>query len=280
MSDFPRTMVGGVSMPRLICGSNWMLGYSHTSQAKDRLIKEMFDTPAKLVPVIEVFARAGCNAFMSMPNPFVAQALREVEQRTGRPMLWIATPGYRENGPASWPAVVEETKALGAAFCFPHQCVTDPLIDRVNNRLDPRLLGLLRVVRDYGLIPGLSSHMPEAVTCSDACAADVESYTQLYNAAGFLCQVETDWVQKIIHGARKPVMTIKPLAAGRLLPPTGLSFVWNTIRDIDMVTIGVMSTYEANEVIEISLSSLEGRQSRVELQKTRSKKSLLNRSDC
>jgi len=88
----------------------------------------------------------------------------------------------------------------------------------------------------------------------------VESYIQPYNAAGFLCQVETDWVQRVITNARKPVMTIKRLA-----------FVWNTIRDCDMVTIGTISPYEAAECIELSLSMLEKRGAGVDLQKTRSK---------
>jgi len=52
-------------MPRLICGTNWFLGYSHTSRAKDRFIKELFDTSAKIADVIEVFARHGCNAVMA-----------------------------------------------------------------------------------------------------------------------------------------------------------------------------------------------------------------------
>jgi hypothetical protein len=274
--EFPRTMVGGVSMPRLICGSNWMLGYSHTSQAKDRLIKEMFDTPTKVADVVEVFARAGCNAFMCMGDRFVADALKEVEQRTGVPMILISTPGYMEPGnPDTWKKAVDDAKAFGATFCFPHQNVTDPRIDRVNRCLSPQLVEHLRYVREMGMIPGLSSHTPDAVVCSDASGADVESYIQPYNAAGFLCEVETDWLQQIIANAHKPVMTIKPLAAGRLLPPTGLAFVWNTIRDCDMVTIGTMSSYEAEEVIEHSLACLEKRKAEVELQVTRSKKSLL-----
>jgi hypothetical protein len=125
------------------------------------------------------------------------------------------------------------------------------------------------------MLPGLSTHMPEAVTCADACEADVESYIQVYNAAGFLCQVETDWVQKIIRDAKKPVMTIKPMAAGRLLPPTGLAFVWSTLRDCDMVTAGTMSAAEAEEVIEISRALLERRAPEVTLQYTRSKSSLV-----
>lgn len=275
MFDFPRTVVGGLSMPRLICGSNWLLGYSHTSQAKDRFIKEYFDTPQKVADIIEVFARNGCNAFMSMSNPFVYEALNEVEQRTGVHVIHIATPGYAEDGnPDSWKKSVDYAKKMGAEFCFPHQCVTDPRLDRVNRCLTPELIDHLRVVREAGMIPGLSTHAPESVTYSDLCGADVETYIQPYNAAGFLCQVETDWVQNIINNAKKPVMTIKPLAAGRLLPPTGLAFAWNTIRDIDMVTIGTMSTYEAEEVIEISRACLERRKADVELQTTRSKKNL------
>jgi len=276
MADFPRTMVGGLSLPRLICGSNWLLGYSHTTVAKDRLIKELFDTPAKVARVIEVFARAGCNAFMSVPNEFVRAALDEVEQRTGTEMLWVATPGYAEGGdPDSWKRSVELTQRLRAQFCFPHQSVTDPLLDKANKRLDPLLLDHLRLAREAGLIPGLSSHAPEAIICADACDADVETYIQPYNAAGFLCQVETDWLQHIIRNARKPVMTVKPLAAGRVHPVTGLTFAWNTIRDCDMITLGTMSTYEAEEAIEISRACLAGREAKVGLQFTRSKMGLV-----
>jgi len=275
LSEFPRTTVGGVSMPRLICGTNWFLGYSHTSRAKDRFIKELFDTSAKIADVIEVFARHGCNAVMAPASEPLAEAIREVEQRTGEPVIYICTPTYPDpDDPGTWPAAVEEAKRLGATFCFPHQCVTDPRLDRVKRRLTDELIEHLACVREMGMIPGLSTHTPEAIVCADACAADVESYVQPYNAAGFLCQVETDWVQRIIQNAVRPVMTIKPLAAGRLLPPTGLAFVWNTIRDCDMVTVGTMSAYEAEEDIELSLACLERRRAEVVLQRTRSKQSL------
>ena len=276
MSDFPRTNVGGVSMPRLICGSNWLLGFSHTSKAKDRLINETFDSPRKIADIVEVFARAGCNAFMSKQSQFVYDALQEVEQRTGVHMIWVTTPSYPESSdPDTWKTAVEEARSFGAEFCFPHQTITDGLLDLPNRRLAPLLEDHLRLVREAGMIPGLSTHAPEAIVCSDASGADVESYIQPYNAAGFLCHLETDWVQNVIHNARKPVMTIKPLAAGRLLPPTGLSFVWNTLRDSDLVTIGTFTRCEAEEVIELSLACLERRKAEIELQFTRSKQSVV-----
>jgi hypothetical protein len=117
--------------------------------------------------------------------------------------------------------------------------------------------------------------MPESVIYADRQGADVESYIQIFNAAGFLMQVEPDWVLNVIQQAKKPVMTIKPLAAGRLLPIVGLSFVWSTLRAQDMVTIGTTTPEEAKEVINISLDLLHHRPPMTELQITRSKSSLL-----
>lgn len=74
---------------------------------------------------------------------------------------------------------------------------------------------------------------------------DVATYIQIYNAAGFLMQVEIDWVQRIIWEAQKPVITIKPLAAGKLPPLVGLAFSWSTIRDRDMVCIGTSTAFPA-----------------------------------
>ena len=36
---FPRTAVGGVSLPRLIIGANWITGFSHRGPAADQAIR-------------------------------------------------------------------------------------------------------------------------------------------------------------------------------------------------------------------------------------------------
>ena len=36
--QFPRTTVDGVSLSRMIIGTNWILGYSHTSVSADQMI--------------------------------------------------------------------------------------------------------------------------------------------------------------------------------------------------------------------------------------------------
>jgi len=269
-------MVGGVSLPRLIIGSNWFLGYSHTSLAKDHFIKQL-QTRDKIADILVAFQERDIDAVMGPPSELLEYAIQIAEQRTGKPMIRILTPIFNVNpggAPESEPEnMFDQCKKLGATFCMPHQCVTDALLDRMAGKIRDidRYSGM---IRERGMIPGLSTHMPETPIYADRTGADVETYIQLYNAAGFLMQVEADWVMRIIREAKKPVMTIKPLAAGRLLPVVGLAFVWSTIRPQDMVTIGTTTPDEAREVIDISLDLLQGQVPEFELQKTRSKRSL------
>jgi len=276
MVEFPRTTAGGISLPRLLIGTNWFLGYSHTSRAKDRFIKEL-QTRDRIRDVLAVFLECGIDAVMAPLSQHLEDAICAAEDKTGRRMIRILTPSFNllPGGPAETEPeiVLDQCKAFGATFCLPHQCVTDALLDRMQGVIRD-IDKYTRLIREREMVPGLSTHMPEALTIADKTGADVETYIQIYNAAGFLMQVEADWIMRIINEAKKPVMTIKPLAAGNLLPVVGLAFVWNTIRDQDMVTIGTTTPDEAREVIEISLDLLSRRTPDVELQKTRSKESL------
>jgi hypothetical protein len=76
---------------------------------------------------------------------------------------------------------------------------------------------------------------------------------------GFLMQVEVEAIAAIINNAKKPVMTIKPMAAGRVTPYIGLNFNWNTLRPRDMITIGCSNADEVHEDVEISFAALERR---------------------
>ena len=273
---FPRTCVGGVSLPRLLVGTNWFLGWSHTSLAKDDFIRE-YQTRPRILTMLKVFLEYGIDAVMAPLSSYLDDSICEVEQQTGQKVTRIYTPAFDLNPDAApaerAEAVFDHCAALGATFCMPHQSVTDALLDR-RAGLIRDVNQYTRMIRERGMIPGLSTHMPETVVYADRMEADVETYIQIYNSAGFLMQVEADWIMKIIREAKKPVMTIKPLAAGRILPLVGLAFVWNTIRDQDMVTIGTTTPAEAHEVIELSLDFLNRRLPDNKLQETRSKKSL------
>ena len=273
---FPRTMVGGVSLSRLIVGTNWFLGYSHYSAAKDKLIKD-HQNRSKIADILEVFLKAGIDTVMGPLNPLLTEAVQEAQQRSGREIKLVLTPWFNllpgDDPENDAEPTIAKCKEAGATICMPHQMVTDALMDRLYRKIRD-IDKYTNLIRQYEMLPGLSTHMPETVVYADETGADVETYIQIYNATGFLMQVETDWVMKIIKNAQKPVMTIKPLAAGRLLPVAGLAFVWSTIREQDMVTIGTTTPDEAREVIDLSLDLLARRTPDIQLQRTRSKSSI------
>jgi hypothetical protein len=273
MSEFPRTTVENLSLSRMIIGTNWFFGWSHTSKAKDGVIKSTLNTPGKIADIIEVFLKAGVDTLMGpIEHPGMKEAITEAENRVGRKVILVSTPGFDANDAAMSEAErkIELNAQLGAAICMPHTSVTDKLHDHRARRFI-NMDKYCAMIRRYGMVPGLSTHVPESVVYADETGLDVGTYIQIYNAAGFLMQLEVDWIHRIIRNAKHPVMTIKPMAAGRLLPLVGLGFAWGTLRDRDMVTVGTMSPDEAREVIEISLACLERRNANIDLQRTRSK---------
>lgn len=278
-NPFPRTVVGGVSVSRMIIGSNWLIGCSHCTRAKDELIVERLRSPKEIADVIEVFFRAGVDTVMGLiQRDNLYEAIREAEQRTGVKAVIVSTPGIPvspktltdgfSDGEADRIFDIEAQR--GAAFCMPHTSTTDMLVDKVIRRIR-RMDELCVKIRQRGMIPGLSTHVPESIIFADESNLDVETYISLFNAMGFLMQIEVDWVARLIQRAKKPVMTIKPMAAGQIRPFQALTFVWNAIRDRDMVTVGAMTPREAEELIELSRAILERRPSEVKLQETRSK---------
>ena len=281
MPDFPRTTVGGLSVSRMVIGTNWFRGFSHTTHAKDELILQLCDRK-HISDILTVFFRNGIDTLIARyeSNPML-DAVRDAEQRTGRKALLISTPAF-PIGPetpekgldlANTAEILDRQASFGVSIVLPHQCTTDALLDRCTRRIR-QIEPVLRMIRDRGMIPGFSTHMPETIMYSDESGLDVETYISIFNAMGFLMQVEVDWTARVIRNAKKPVLTIKPLAAGHLRPFQALTFVWNAIREQDMVAVGTLTPREAEEVIELSRSILERRAADIGLQETRSKRSI------
>ncbi len=275
---FPRTNIENLSVSRLIIGTNWFLGFSHKSAAVDKRIKETMDRKA-ITAILTAFMEQGVDTLLgARPGAdHLLDAVKDAEDRTGRKMILIGTPSLGMRGTSESDdedrKEIDSFAEIGTAVCMPHMSTTDRLIDKLNGEIR-HIDTITGWIRESGMKPGLSTHTPDAVVLADRNENDVATYIQIYNALGFLMQVEVDWINRIIMNAKKPVITIKPLASGALHPFVGLTFSWNSIKNNDMICIGTSSAGEAREVVELSLSILEKRGSGIELQETRSKKSL------
>jgi len=214
--------------------------------------------------MLDAYLEYGIDAIMGPLSdiPNMLDALKTVQDQLGRKLIIIDTPIINVDdstaGRGEAFAAVKRSREIGAELCLIHHTSVEQLISKNKGVID-RLDDYTSMIRDAGLIPGLSAHMPEVVLYSDKNGYDVETYIQLYNCMGFLMQVEIETVASIINNASKPVMTIKPMAAGRCTPYVGLNFVWSTIRDRDMVTVGAHTPDEVHEDVEISFAAFDRR---------------------
>ena len=268
-NPFPRTTVGGVSLSRMIIGTNWILGFSHTSPAADALIRSRSETRESIADTLEVYLDRGVDTIMALlhGNTTLQEGIKLAEDRSGKKIIRIDTPiiNVDDNEAARREAedLIAESARNGATFCLPHHSSVEQLVNK-NAKTITRLPDYLSMIRDHGLIPGLSAHMPELVVFSDLNDYDVETYIQIYNCAGFLMQVEIEYINSVIWNARKPVMTIKPMAAGRVSPFVGITFSFATIRPCDMVTVGCLTPAEVDEDVEIGLAAIQRRRPQLE----------------
>jgi hypothetical protein len=286
MEKFPRTTVGGLSTSRMIIGTNWFLGYTHCTAAKSTSVERIVTNVKSVADIIEVFFKAGVDTIMCPhTKTCIPDAIREAEQRTGVKAVIVSTPSFSTNARTPFDGfdlgeaarILDAEAAKGVAICMPHTSTTDVMVDKCTREVR-RMEALCRMIRERGMIPGLSTHIPETVVFADETGLDVDCYIQPFNLMGYLMQLEVDWVGRIIQNARKPVMTIKTMAAGQIRPYQALTFTWNAIRDIDMVTVGTMAPEEARELVDLSLEILAHRPSSARLQQTRSKATVLGPS--
>jgi len=283
MANFPRTQVGGLSVSRMIIGTNWFLGYTHCTDGKSRSVERLVTRQQTIADIIAVFFKVGVDTIMCPhTKTCMYDAIREAEQRTGTKAVIISTPSFPTNARTPFDGfdlseaqrILDAEAARGVAICMPHTSTTDVMVDKCTREIR-QMATICKLIRQRGMIPGLSTHIPETVVYADETGLDVETYIQPFNLMGYLMQLEVDWVGRIIQNAQKPVMTIKSMAAGQIRPYQALTFCWNAIRACDMITVGTMAPEEAQELVDLSLELLARRPVTAPLQKTRSKATVL-----
>ena len=264
---FPVTSVGGLSLSRMLCGTNTFFGFSHFSKARSTWLKRHF-TEDRILEVIERAAELGVTGIVSGPQPRMPDLLRRLREETGLQMHWIATPG-KATAQETLPDIQWCAQA-GAEICMLHPTFTDRHLHPAEGEISG-VEELLGRIRSLGMIPGLSTHRPETLQVATKAGYDAEVFILPLNVAGFLMPLETDWQARIIQETPKPVICIKPLAAGRVMPASGVPFVYQNAKPIDLMCIGMLSPEEVEEDVGLALAALSGLPAEQELDMTRSK---------
>ncbi len=272
MPDFPGLTIEGITIPRVICGTNSLLGYSHVSSGRDAWIKQYF-TPARIAQVFARCMELGVNAVMGPLHPRLVDALGETEKLTGARMTWVSTTNfervpvgmeeaYRKARAAgrhdeamamsieSTAEQVASLKAAGAPICVFHGGWVDrwPATDGNLHNFNH----YTGIIRQGGLIPGAVSHLSERVAEVDRGDHDVALLVTPVNKGGWNMHPSRDEAVEHINTVVKPLLAIKTLACGRYeqehLVEDWLKWVVD-VKGVSGVVLGLMLEQEAEQSI-------------------------------
>jgi len=237
---FPTFEVEGITVPKVLIGINPFLGYSHFSEARSSYFKRIFSDVTAISDIIVKATELDVTGIYTPADKKIAEALKEVEQRTGIRMIVVGTTYYTFDF-GEIEKEIALLKDMGARICLLHGNAVDDLLNPVKRSIGQaeEMLGL---IRDNGIIPGIACHDSRAILYSDEGGYDAKVYATPVNKIGFWMNQE-GLTFKVIRKTEKPVVALKPFASGRIQPEEGLEFTLST-PGVAAVAIGVASHEE------------------------------------
>ncbi|MFB3885809.1 MAG: hypothetical protein ACE144_11330 [Thermodesulfobacteriota bacterium] len=243
--------IRGVRFSKVVCGSNPFYGHSHFSEARNREYINRFDD-AYIINTIKFCISKGVNTIESSANERIWEIIAKL--RLENVLNYIGTTRIDETSPMK--SHQEKLKFLldvRADVCVIHS----QFVDRPREQGDIKgLEQLIDQIHGQNLLAGISTHRVSTVELCEKKNYGIDLYLFPLNLAGFV----NPWYEgnepakervQLIRSTDKPFVVMKSLASGRIPPQEGLSFVLESIKETDLITLGIGSVEEAAESIEI-----------------------------
>lgn len=237
-----------MELSRLVCGTNAFCGISHFTPSRDMFLAEYFTLERVIEIMTFVLEEFGVNCIVSSPRDNIARAIDAIEKETGTRYAWLCTPSARDTAKGAGQSLAEQVRWCAdhhVAACLPHRSWTDAYMNTARMEIE----GLEEVtaqVRDLGMIPGLSTHYYEAISICEQRKYDIPLIIQPLNVLGFQSNIEVNTLARKIKSTRIAILAIKPMAAGRVEPETGLEFAFRNVKDGDLVAAGFSCLQDAD----------------------------------
>lgn len=251
---FQKSTIGDIELPRLLAG------YCSIRELGNRIKFDRTQTERELAFFLANNINGVIGAFSSVPGRY--DQIRRIEEMAGKSFVMIDLLNLEVEDSAKARQDAERKIAAAASngvkICILDTLTTEKMVNK-HKRVIEGVEKYLVMIRDAGMEAGIQANMPEIITYGDDNGYDVDVYVQNYNCAGYLMQVEIEHCIQVIHNSGKPVITLDPVAGGKVTPYVGLTYSWNSIRSQDFIAFESLYGFTAEEIIEISSAALEHR---------------------
>jgi len=258
ISRLPTVKFGPSEITRLIIGSNPFYGYSHFNRILDAHMREYY-TQDKKLEVLKSAERNGVGTWQLHYNDQpLADYLRYREEGGKMNIVLLADFALMTN-PTILPDVVAKMKPLGVAH---HGNRTD---ERFRAGEKGKVKEFCKMVRDTGVMVGVSAHNPAVFDVIESEGWDVDYYqTCLYRVSRTADEARSEFGEatvgetymerdpermcRMIRATRKPCLAFKVFGAGRSIDSAesrekAVRFALSNIKPTDAIIVGFYPRY-------------------------------------
>jgi hypothetical protein len=250
----PTVRFGKTNITRLIIGSNPLYGYSHFNRILDQHMREWY-TREKKLEVLKSCEQHGINTWQVHFNLNSMADLRAYREAGGKMNLVLLADFELMKEPAKYMTEAVKTGALGIAH---HGNRTDERFRMGEKHL---VKEFCKMVRDTGVMVGISTHNPGVVDIVESENWDIDYYmTCLYRVSRTPEQARQEFgeaplgetfmekdperMTKMIRATKRPCLAFKMLGAGRNINgPDGVEkafrYAYSNIKPGDAAIIGM-----------------------------------------
>lgn len=242
--------IGNKQFSKMICGTNAIYARSHFSTARDNEYKARF-TDNYIEEMINFCIDNGVNCVETSANERIWNIFNRIQSKKNF-------------------LIIGSTRIDDTSLMKSHQGKLNFLIEKrvdmcvVHSQFVERptsiyeIKGLQRLIdkiRDSGLLVGISAHQISIIELCEK-KYDIDAYLFPLNSTSFVYPGYKDKESvsdriATVKGIEKPFILMKTLAAGRIPPEEGLSFVLDNSKESDIISLGIGSIEEAKESIEL-----------------------------
>lgn len=274
-NPLPTVKFGDTEITRLIIGSNAFYGYSHFNNLLNQFMRE-YMTQDRRMEVLHRCERAGINTWQLHYNRETIDDLRRYRSEGGK-MNWFLLADF--DMLTDWTLVgkvVKELKPVGIAY---HGNRSD---DRYKEGRMQVIRDFCKVVRDAGVLVGVSAHNPavfEAIESADwdvdyfqTCAYHVsrsrEHAREVFNespldSGGMFMENDPVRMFKVVRQTKRPCLAFKILAAGRMDRPKDVEgafqMAFRNIKPTDAVIVGMCPRFKDEISENVALTAKYGK---------------------
>lgn len=267
----PTVALGNYNVTRLIAGYNPIGGYAHSVPKLSAIMRTWF-TRDRVVEFLHNCERNGINTWQASIDPKAFEAL-QLACDAGLKLQWMCL--MPDVDAATWKQVI----ALKPIAVVHHGEHTDRLY---RSGAQYRIGDFVRKAHDYGVMAGVSSHVPEHIARSEDAAWTHDFYmTCFYNIRRDQEKVKAglgdlpvdelylahdpDRMTAVVRQTSRTCLGFKIFAAGRLCGNKGaieraFAYAYSNLKPNDAVIVGMfpMLTDEVAEDAAIARAVLSG----------------------